>query len=270
LWFLLRKSLPYALVVLLMSAYTRLDGILLERLLPDGARHADVFAGGYRLLDAANMFGYLFATLLMPMFARLLGQKAPVRPLVSLGFRLVWAGGWTLCVVVFLLKSDLAALMFGGKYELEYRAWTLGLLIGAFPAMCVIYIFSTLLTADERLMQMNRFFVVGLVLDVVLNLLLVPYFLALGAAMATVATQWFIAVSMVALCVYNYGFRPSPGGLTRVLVFTAAVPLSAWWLLHNDTFDALPWWWKPLLLLLLGGVLALLSGMLSRRDLRTV
>ena len=27
------------------------------------------------------------------------------------------------------------------------------------------YIFSTLLTADERLMQMNRFFVVGIALD---------------------------------------------------------------------------------------------------------
>ncbi|MCB0535034.1 MAG: oligosaccharide flippase family protein, partial [Saprospiraceae bacterium] len=33
---LFRKSLPYALVILLMTAYTRLDAVLLERLLPDG------------------------------------------------------------------------------------------------------------------------------------------------------------------------------------------------------------------------------------------
>ena len=89
--FLLRKSFPYALVVLLMFAYTRLDGVLLERLLPDGKAHAEVFAGAYRLLDACNMFGYMFASLLLPMFARLLKRDGPtgVHSLASLSFNLL-------------------------------------------------------------------------------------------------------------------------------------------------------------------------------------
>jgi O-antigen/teichoic acid export membrane protein len=49
---MLRQSLPYALVVLLMFAYTRLDAVLLERMA--GAAHADVYAGAFRLLEACN------------------------------------------------------------------------------------------------------------------------------------------------------------------------------------------------------------------------
>jgi tripartite ATP-independent transporter DctM subunit len=48
-----------------MFAYTRLDAVLLERMA--GPAHADVYASAFRLLEACNMLGYLFASLLLPM-----------------------------------------------------------------------------------------------------------------------------------------------------------------------------------------------------------
>jgi O-antigen/teichoic acid export membrane protein len=250
----LRRSWPFALVVLLMSAYTRLDGILLERLLPDGALHADVFAGAYRLLDAANMFGYLFASLLLPMFARMLAERTPTRPLVSLSFWVIWVGGWSLCVAVWACRADLVAVMFSEKIDLAYRAEVLGVLIWAFAATCVTYIFSTLLTADERLMAMNRFFVVGVLIDVALNFLLVPRYAAVGSAWAAVTTQSFVALSMVGLSVQTYGFRASVSGAAKWLIFTGLMPLvGCFFLQKND----LAWWAGFGGVLLAGGVLAL-------------
>lgn len=221
---LFRKSLPYALVILLMTAYTRLDAVLLERLLPDGRLHADVYASAYRLLDAANMFGFLFATLLLPMFARMLKRGADLRPLVSGSFKLIWAGSVGLAVLVFFSRAELIELMLPERAS-DYRSATLGLLIWTFVPVSTTYIFSTLLTADERLMQMNRFFAVGIALDVALNLWLIPQYQALGSALATLLTQTFIALAMAGLCWRYYRFRPSVRGLGQVLGFTGFVSI---------------------------------------------
>jgi len=216
LFFLFRKSFPYALVILLMTAYTRLDAVLLERLLPDGRLHADVYAGAYRLLDAANMLGFLFASLLLPMFARMLRRGDDVRPLVSVGFQLIWAGSVALAALVYFARADLIHLMMPARAN-AYRWDTLGLLIWTFVPVSATYIFSTLLTADERLMQMNRFFAAGIAVDVALNLLLIPRYQALGAAAATLATQAFIAFGMMGLCLRYFQLRPSAKGVARML-----------------------------------------------------
>jgi hypothetical protein len=41
-------------------------------MLPDGKIQSSIYASAYRLLDAANMIAYLFAGLLLPLFARML------------------------------------------------------------------------------------------------------------------------------------------------------------------------------------------------------
>lgn len=203
---LFRQSLPYALVILLMFAYTRMDAVLLERMA--GAEHADVYAGAFRLLEACNMFGYLFASLLLPMFARQLKLKESVRPLLSLSFKLIWAGSVTLSAAIFFGREDLLRWMMPLRAS-EYRFEVLGVLIWAFVPVSVTYIFSTLLTARERLMRMNRFFLVGIGVDLLLNLLLIPRYEALGSAIAALCTQVFIASAMVWLVIQDFGFRPA-------------------------------------------------------------
>jgi O-antigen/teichoic acid export membrane protein len=254
---LLRESFPYALVILLMSAYTRLDAVLLERLLPDGRYHADVYAGAYRLLDATNMLGYLFASLLLPMFARLLARGEDPSPLTGLAFRLMWTVSVLLVLLVFFLRTDLLQMMMPQRAD-AYRWNTLGLLIWAFIPMGITHVFSTLLTADGRLFAMSRFFAVGLVLDVALDLWLIPRHQALGAAMAAVSTQTFVAVSMVALCVHRFNWRLS-GALIGPFIAYGATLLALSALLVHTQGSAL----VISLLLATGGVLtAVACGLL--------
>ncbi len=266
--FLLKKSYPFALVILLMTAYTRLDAVILERMLPDGIKHADVYAGAYRLLDACNMLGYLFASLLLPMFARLLRHHpdgSTVRPLVSLSFKMIWAGSLTLVAAVFFARQPLVELMMPVKAS-AYRWEVLGVLIWTFIPVSVTYIFSTLLTAHERLMQMNRFFIGGLIVDVVLNVLLIPRWQALGCAVATLGTQLFIAVAMVVLCVRTFAFRPGNRGLLQVAGFAACLLLADWLIFEKTRFD-----WKAQfgLALLAGAVCFLVFRMLDFKQLRS-
>lgn len=252
-----RQSLPYALVVLLMFAYSRLDAVLLERLA--GAAHADVYASAFRLLDACNMFGYLFASLLLPMFARLLKEKTPVRPLVSLSFKLIWAGSITLAAAIFFAREDLLRLMMPERAT-DYRCQVLGILIWTFIPLSVTHIFSTLLTAKEDLMRMNRYFIIGVMLDLGLNLILIPHWNAAGSAMAALVTQAFIASSMVWLCVKTFAFEPSKKGLLQTFGYAGFVLLGDLWLFEETGFN---WIWKFVGALTLGGVALLLFRMVE-------
>jgi O-antigen/teichoic acid export membrane protein len=233
--FLLRKSFPYALVILLMFAYTRLDGVLLERLLPNGKAHAEVFAAAYRLLDACNMFGFMFASLLLPMFARLLKKtdKRGVRSLASLSFNLLWAGSVTLATVICFAREDLLHLMMPSRAN-AYRWDTLGVLIWAFVPVSLTYIFGTLLTAHEKLREMNRVFIFGILLNLALNLFLIPRYQAFGAAVATVLTQSFVSVGMMWLCAKTFHFWPSRIWWLRTAGF-AIFTLAASWFVFEKT-----------------------------------
>ena len=265
-FWLWRKSLPYALVILLMSAYTRLDAVLLERLLPDGRVHADVYAGAYRLLDAANMLGYLFASLLLPMFAKQLRQDPSgqsSRPLVALSFRLIWAGSLSLALAVSFAQQEILQLMMPERAS-AYRWEVLGLLIWAFVPVCTTYIFSTLLTAHERLMQMNRFFLIAIGLNLALNFILIPRFEAYGAVISTLSTQCFVALAMIVLCMREFRYRPSVKGVVQISLYSSWVLLGAWLIWGQSE---LAWSWR-FVLILGNGMLGLLffteKGMLGK------
>ncbi|MBK8624629.1 MAG: oligosaccharide flippase family protein [Saprospiraceae bacterium] len=72
---ILRSSAPYVLAILFMTTYNRLDGVMLSKMLNDNNYEAGVYASAYRFYDAANMVGYLFAALLLPMFSANLYNK---------------------------------------------------------------------------------------------------------------------------------------------------------------------------------------------------
>lgn len=188
---ILKKSYPYALAVFLMGTYTRLDGVMLERLLPNGRLESDVYAAAYRLLDASNMLGFLFAGLLLPMFAKMLKERAPLAPLLHFSWQLIWAGAVSLSIAVFFFQEEImVALYTNGD---AYGGKILGILMLTFIAICCTYIFGPLLTANGSLRQMNQLFLVGVLLNVGLNVWLIPAYGALGAAYSAMATQFFVA-----------------------------------------------------------------------------
>ena len=64
-----------------------------------------------------------------------------------------------------------------------------------FMAMCMMYVFGTLLTANENLSTLNRLAAIALVANVVLNFIFIPIAGVVGAAIVSACTQWFIALS---------------------------------------------------------------------------
>lgn len=192
---ILRGSLPYALAIFLMTIYTRLDVVMMERMLPDGDRQAGIYASAYRLLDAVNMLGFLFAGLLLPMFARMLRAYISVVPLLRFSFQIIIVAAVSLSAATWFHRSAIMHLLY--KEATPFSGDVLGFLMFSFVAISGTYIYSTFLGANGSVRKMNSIFIIAIALNIILNFILIPSQKALGAAISTLATQLFVMVGMM-------------------------------------------------------------------------
>jgi O-antigen/teichoic acid export membrane protein len=195
----LRKSYPYALLILLMSFYNRIDSVMLERLLPNGKDQAGIYAHAFRLLDAVSMFGVLFAGLLLPIFARMIKQKQEIGSMVQFSFLLLFVPALVISISSGFYDLEIMTLL---KYSHpELSASIFRLLMVSFLGIATTYIFGTLLTANGSIRQLNWMAVVGMGINIGLNLILIPRIESLGSAWASLATQVFTGLAQTFLAV---------------------------------------------------------------------
>lgn len=257
---LLRHSLPYALVVLLMTSYNRLDTVMLERLLPDGETQAGIYQMAFRLLDALNNFAFLFGALLLPMLANLLARGADPSPLVSLGARLLLAGSVASAAALSKFAPELIGALYDRPETEAVEA--LRLLAWVFVPVCLMYVYSTLLTADGRLREMNLVLGATALANLILLAVLVPAQGIQGAALASLVTQGGVSLAMMVLCHYRMGLTWSWSEHGRMAAFLAAGILVS---LYLPAPSSLPWWQGMVFIFLAIGSLAASFGLLPLR-----
>ncbi|MES2619812.1 MAG: polysaccharide biosynthesis C-terminal domain-containing protein [Bacteroidota bacterium] len=214
---ILLKSMPFALLALLMGIYYRIDAVMIERMLPNGAHEAGVYAASFRLLDALNMFGYLFATLLLPMFAGMIRRKEKVNELVKFSSELMFVMAIVGGVSCYFFRTEIMALLY--RDSNTYWAKIFGWLMLNFIPMSCIYIFGTLLTAKGSLKILNLIALGGVMINVALNLFLIPGYGAFGATIATLITQLFAAIVHIITASKQFNLKFELKDVLRLTVF---------------------------------------------------
>ena len=233
---------------------------MIERMLPDGAYEAGVYASAYRLLDASNMFAFLFAGLLLPMFSKIIKEKTGVGALLGFSFHMIWAGAITLVVATFFYSQDIMIFLYSDATF--YWGTVLKYLMISFIALSGIQVYGTLLTANGSLMKMNAIFVVGLILNVVLNYILIQLYKAEGAAIATVITQFFVLFAQVLLVNSIFGIKPNFSNILKIAAFILAIIGVGWSVI---SFSSLDWKLNFVSIILAGLVLSLLFRLIDIR-----
>lgn len=194
----LKQTLPYAFLVLTMTFYYRLDAIMLDLMLPDGEHQAAIYAQAYRLLDASSQIGVLFAGLLLPMFALMIAKKEKLDDLVKLSFSLLFVPAAILAIFCFFYGNQIIHLLYDNYSQSSSNV--LKILMFCFVAIAGTYIYGTLLTSNGSLKQLNIIAVIGLGLNLVLNLVLIPTYKAEGSAVASLITQFMVLVVQILIC----------------------------------------------------------------------
>ena len=189
---IVKKSIPYATLVFLMAVHMRADMILIERISgPDSKNFAGIYAAAYRLLDVGNMFGIMFSGMLLPILGRLLSQKHDIQPIVRLSVNILLPVAFIATGAAVFFGTDIMQWLYTEMDEYSGRvfAW----LMACFPAYCIMYIYSTLLTANGNLVLLNKVAIAGVVINLSLNFWLIPEHQALGAAQVAFVTQSTLA-----------------------------------------------------------------------------
>lgn len=219
-----KNTWPFALLSLLMSVYTRIDGVMIERLLPGntGKTEAGIYAQGYRVLDAANMFAFLFATLLLPIFSRMLKNRESIVEMARTSYSLFIFPAFILVTACFLYRREIMELLYhqGSSYNFNIFGW----LMINFLAIGSVYVFGTLLTANGNLKFLNWLSFSGVILNICLNFLLIRNYQAFGAVIATLVTQFLMSIFQVAKAVKIFRIIPEWKYLVKSTCFFILVP----------------------------------------------
>ncbi len=223
----LRKSYPYALLILLMGFYNRIDGVMLERLLPEpfGKQQAGIYAQAFRLLDAVSMFGVLVAGLLLPIFARMIKLREPIQQMVKLSFTFLFVTAVVVAVSSVFYNEEIMEVLYHSNTE--HSSGILGILMTGFIGIATTYVFGTLLTANGSMKQLNIMAFFGMVVNVTLNLLLIPRYQAFGSAYASLITQLVTAGAQVILATVIFRLKPDYLFIIRLLAFTFSTVILA-------------------------------------------
>lgn len=219
----LKKTFPYAILILLMAFYNRFDTVLIERLLPndEGFHQVSLYAHGFRLLDAVSMFGVLFAGMLLPIFSRMIKIKQNIGEMVLFAFSLIIFISLTLSISSFFYRTEIMGWLYK-DYIIESAPIFATLMFGFIP-ISTTYIFGTLLTANGSIRELNIMAAFGMVLNISLNIILIPIYKAQGAAVVSLFTQVLTAVAQVFIAVKIFHLSVKWPFIFRMLIFASII-----------------------------------------------
>lgn len=221
---ILMKSAPFAMLGLLMTIYYRIDAIMLERMY--SAVETDIYAKPYRLLDAVNQFGYLFGVPLLPLFANMIRKREDIQELLRFSAILMFVFSTTVAILCGFYADDIMHLLYNGSDA--YVASIFRLLMISFIPISSVYIFGTLLTARGTMAILNMIAVGGIIVNVALNVALIPRYGALGTTVATLATQVVVAILHVWVVTALFKVRWELLLIVRLLAFVIAGVMLSW------------------------------------------
>ncbi|MCL4856212.1 MAG: oligosaccharide flippase family protein [Flavobacteriales bacterium] len=217
----LKQTFPYAFLVLTMTFYYRLDAIMLDLMLPDGEHEAAIYAQAYRLLDATSQIGVLFAGLLLPMFALMIAQKQKLDDLLRLSFSLLFIPSAVLALFCLFYAEQIISLLYANHEQSSSNV--LILLMFCFVAIAGTYVYGTLLTSKGSLKHLNFIAVIGLILNFVLNLILIPTYKAEGSAIASLITQFIVLTAQIFVCNMIFNFALNYQYIYKVALFFVVI-----------------------------------------------
>ena len=183
---ILKKSWPFALLIMLMGLYNYMDSVMLKLIIGD--EEAGVYALGYRLFYALLMFAQIFSGVLLPFFSKNINDVNVVRQVSDYTSKLLLLIGFSVVFFSYSYGMDIMQFLYPDKATAASSNAFVILMFG-FIGSVLVLVYGTLLTAALELKYLNLAAFATLVINLVLNVKLIPQYGASGAAIATLVSQ---------------------------------------------------------------------------------
>lgn len=219
---LAKVGLPLATAGVLVLAYARIDQILVLELV--GAREAGLYAAVYRILEQAHFLPLTLSMTLLPLVAAAYpSDPARVRRLVQTTADFLALVSLPAFGVALAASGPAIELLFGSEFA--GAAPALPVLMGAFVVICFGYLSGNMVIVLGLQRKFVRYALLGLLVNVVLNLVLLPRYGFMAAAWTTLATEIAVVGLTWRAVLGKLRFRLRLGRMVRAALATAAMTL---------------------------------------------
>ena len=132
------------------------------------------------------------------MFAATLKDKGDLTGLVKTSFNVIVAMAGIVLIMCAFYRQEIMLMMYDPEEAETEAAYLMRigqyanvfpLLLGSFFCLSTTYVFGTLLTANGSLKQLNLVAAAGVAINILLNLIIIPRFKAVGAACTSLCVQ---------------------------------------------------------------------------------
>lgn len=229
---LLGSLLPFAAAFIALTAYYKVDILLVERW--RGTSEAGLYAAAYKFVDIGQALALVLATAIYPRLARaaavlpayVAGRTSSSRWAASRVMELLLLAGVPAAALLWLLRAPVLTLLFGPEYG--DAASVLGILAIILPVLALNALGTFILAAARRMTLVAGLYLGALVLNVGLNAVAIPLYGARGAALAMLVSESLLAVGMVAVLHRHAAAAPALRAWVAAGAAAVAAGLIAW------------------------------------------
>ncbi|KKG27046.1 hypothetical protein DU52_04910 [Methanosarcina mazei] len=184
--FILKESLPLAMATLFIVIYYRIDVVMLSML--KGDADVGIYSAAYRLTDAFTFIPATFMVSLFPLMSKYHNESKDKLIFSYLkSFKFLFIIALPLAVGITLISDKIVILIYGNQFENSVQL--LQILIWSTAIVFINYPLTQLLISTNKQKIFATSTAICAVLNIILNLILIPGYSYTGASVATVITQ---------------------------------------------------------------------------------
>ncbi len=225
---LLKEAWPFVLSSLVFMLFFKVDTVLLFTM--KGARQTGWYTAGYRIIEATAFLPQSLMLALFPSLSRLYREKKEtMEEVAKKGLRYLSLASFPLALGGFVLSASLMGFIYQKSAKLVSMAFSI--LIFSFPFLSLREGAIHILNAQDR--QKTNFYIdlAGLVVNLGLNLFLIPLYGFRGAAWATLLS--YLGVVALSALFLKIKFKPEElfHSFLKPLLASVLMALALYWFL---------------------------------------
>jgi len=198
---LLKKSLPFALIMLVYGINEKVDQVMVERLSIHNASfdQAGIYSASYRLIDAGMMYLWIVLPIIFAKFAHHETTNETKKDLLNTGTAIVFLPVGAISRFGMFHGNIIFELLFNQSTSIETNAMssTFGILCFSFLAQGMFAILSTFLTSTGHERFVTTLVIISIVFNVFSNFVFIPEYGAQAAAWSTLGSALIVIIGYI-------------------------------------------------------------------------
>ena len=212
--FLILGSLPFWLIIVFRTLYFRIDTVMLSFI--DNYVTTGIYTASYRIIGALTVIPVILTVVIYPVMSRLFqDSKENLKLLYEKSLYFLFLLAFPIVIGITLLADRF--IMFVYSNEFTGSTIALQILVWAVVFIYLSYLMGFLLNAVNLQNLFTITMGVGAVINIILNLLLIPRFSYIGASFATLLTE-IVVFFMLLLFTYKHGYK-----ITNIRLYTKPI-----------------------------------------------